>query len=145
MPLPAFKEWRTLVLSDEGRISRRSFWLYFLCCIGLAFGLLSLPLIGLPAVMPVAISLILLFPSYCVIAKRLHDIGIDGQWAIFMTGIAAIDALWVAAGTGVRLNGFVTLIHTLWWWLALANTIAFFILGLWPGEQGPNRFGPQKL
>lgn len=132
---------RVFLASDEGRISRKQFWLFLLGAVAFAMLLLSLPVIGLPAVMPVAISVILIFPSYCVIAKRLQDIGIDGQWAIAMSGIAAIDALWIAAGPAGALTGFVALLRGLWWWLALGNTLAFVVLGLWPGEQGHNRYG----
>lgn len=133
---------RRLLLTDEGRIGRRPFWLFLLGSIALAITLLSLPLIGLPAVAPVLISVILIFPSYCVLAKRFQDIGIDGQWAIFMVGIAAIDAVLIAAGPGARGFAVLETMRAIWWWFALANMLGFFAIGLWPGQNGANRFGP---
>jgi uncharacterized membrane protein YhaH (DUF805 family) len=133
---------RALLLSDDGRASRLQFWLFLAGSIVFALALLSLPLVGLPAIAPVLISVILIFPTYCVLAKRLQDIGIDGQWAIFITGIAAIDAVLIAAGPGTRGFAVLETARAIWWWIALANTLGFFLIGLWPGEKGDNRFGP---
>lgn len=132
---------RRLALTDAGRIGRRDFWLFVLCAIALAVCLVSFPAMGLPTVRPVIISLLLIYPSYCVVTKRLHDIGLDGRWALVMTSIAAIDTLWVAAGPAAGLAGSVTLVRGLWWWIALANTLAFIALGLWPGEKMHNHHG----
>ena len=136
--------WR-FITSDEGRATRKDYWLFFLGCIGLTLVLLSLPVFGVRAVVPVAISLILIYPSYCVIAKRLQDVGVAGQWAIFMSLIAAIDAIWIAAGKGGQAHWLLSALRELWWWLALANMIAFFVLGLLPGQRGPNAYGPERL
>lgn len=131
--------------SDEGRATRKEYWLFFLACIGFAMLLLSLPVIGLPAVMPVAISLILLYPSYCIIAKRLQDLGMAGQWAIFIALVAAIDAILIAAGAGGNRNGLLPIVRNIWWWIALLNMAAFFVIGLLPGSRGPNAYGPERL
>lgn len=136
------RHYRALLFSDEGRIGRRPFWLFLIASIVFAMAMLSLPLVGLPAVAPVLISVILIFPSYCILAKRLHDIGIEGQWAIFMVGIAAIDAVLIAAGPGTRGFAMLETIRAIWWWIALLNMLGFFAIGLWPGQKGANRFGP---
>lgn len=135
--------WR-LLSSDEGRATRKEYWLFFLGSIAAAMLLLSLPAVGLPAVMPVAISLILLYPSYCVIAKRLQDCGIAGQWAIFIALIAAIDAILIAAGPGGNRHWLLAAARNLWWWIALLNMAAFFIIGLMPGVRGANAYGPER-
>lgn len=136
--------WR-LLTSDEGRATRKEYWLFFLASIGFAMLLLALPVVGLPAVMPVAISLLLLYPSYCVIAKRLQDLNIPGQWAIFIALVAAIDAILIAAGPGGNRYWLLSLARSVWWWIALLNMAAFFVIGLMPGSRGVNPFGPERL
>ena len=135
--------WRFLG-SDEGRISRSKFWLFFVFSIVLAMILLALPVIGLPAVMPVAISLLLLYPSYCVIAKRLQDFGVSGQWAIVIALIAAIDAILIAAGPSFSRHGLLLVVRNVWWWVALLNMAAFLAIGVLPGSRGPNAYGPEQ-
>lgn len=132
-----------LLFDDEGRIPRRLFWLYLVAAAAFVIALLlGLPLFGVPArIAPVAASLLLIYPSYCVIAKRLQDVGVDGRWAILMSGVAAVDALVAAAGSG----GAMPYLRALWWWVALANGLAFLGLGLVPGARGPNAYGPQRL
>ena len=138
---------RRLLLDDEGRASRRVFWLYGLGAIAFVMSALALlPQIGVPARMtPLIASLALIYPSYCVIAKRLQDAGIEGHWAIAVSGVAAIDALFVAAGPAEALTAATALARALWWWVSLANMAAFIAIGLLPGDRGPNRFGPRRI
>ncbi len=107
--------WREFLFSFQGRISRRSYWL---------FALLTLPFIALvmlinrnagnpPLQGPGALlSLLLLWPSLAVQVKRWHDRDKSGGW-VLITLIPLIGGLWALIE-----NGFL------------------------PGTAGSNRFGP---
>ena len=71
---------------------------------------------------------LLLFPTACILSKRLHDRGRAGWWA-FLVVWALVEA-WPAPS---NLFGYAALV-------VLAAT--FLDLGLMPGERGQNRFGP---
>ena len=70
---------------------------------------------------------LLLFPTACIVSKRLHDRGRAGWWG-FLIVWALVEA-WPAPTTGL---GYAAL-------LVLAAT--FVDLGLMPGAAGLNRFG----
>lgn len=130
-----------LLLSDEGRLPRMPFWLYIAgaALFAVVFVVIG-PMFGMPArLLPFAASLLLIYPSFCVLAKRLHDLDINGAWAIGMAVVAAVDSLWVALGSG--LGPSLMMVRSGWWWVSLANLVAFVILGLIPGDDGHNRFG----
>jgi uncharacterized membrane protein YhaH (DUF805 family) len=71
---------------------------------------------------------LLLFPTACILSKRLHDRGRAGWW-----GFLIVWALVEAWSRPVNMFGYVAL-------LVLAAT--FVDLGLLPGEPKANRFGP---
>lgn len=68
-----------LFTSFEGRISRSSFWLGLLGLVAVSF--LSIFLLGgmfarsghVPGILPLIITLILLYPALAITVKRLHD------------------------------------------------------------------------
>ena len=72
------------------RASRREFWWYqfVVMVILIGSGLLSFILSDTPQdVIPViyaTITLVLLYPSYSVLVRRLHDIGRCGWWGILI-------------------------------------------------------------
>jgi uncharacterized membrane protein YhaH (DUF805 family) len=68
----------------------------------------------------------LLFCAACILCKRLHDRGRAGWWA----GLVLL-AVWTASWP------------TQYGWQAAVFLIAVVDLGLWPGQKGGNRFGPE--
>jgi uncharacterized membrane protein YhaH (DUF805 family) len=105
----------SMLLSPQGRISRRRFWLWG---IGAMLGL-GIVLHGLLAVARVrwavadpAVNVLLLWPAVAISIKRWHDRGRSGWWVLI--------ALVPVVG---------------WLWLLLDN-------GFLRGTPGANRYGP---
>lgn len=73
----------------------------------------------------------LLFPTACILSKRLHDRGRAGWWAFAL--VWALVEVWPLPHTPV---GYL---------FAAILALGFIELGLMPGEAGPNRFGPSPL
>jgi uncharacterized membrane protein YhaH (DUF805 family) len=118
-PAPLLQEddgalWRVL-LSPQGRVSRRTFWLWgVLALIGL--GILLHALLGIARVRQNTaehlVNLLLLWPALAVSIKRWHDRNLSGWWVL------------------------VVLVPVVGWLAALV------VNGFLPGTPGPNRFGP---
>ena len=70
----------------------------------------------------------LLFPTACILSKRLHDRGRAGWWAFAI--VWALVEAWPSPHTPM---GYVA---------AAVLALGFIELGLRPGEAGANRFGP---
>ena len=148
--------WQTLLLSPEGRISQKDFWIgvLVLVCLWLVSHFLH--------VLAPLIWLLLVYPWVCIYAKRLHDFGKSG-WLVLLPivvgigalclgllfgGLGAIGALvaiftngaepsaWAAvfAGLGIML-AFLGL-------AAIAKLVFMLWVGLSPGDPGDNRYGP---
>jgi len=103
-----------LLLRLDGRIARRTWWLWGVAMpLGLAlYFTVLLRVAGLsPRVTEVAVNLALLWPALAVSVKRWHDRGKSGWWLL------------------------VTLIPLVGWIWALVEN------GLLRGDAGPNRFG----
>lgn len=116
------------MLSSTGRLSRAAFLAAAAALLALAaaYGYGLQPRYGLR--LGWIVYPLLLFPTACILSKRLHDRGRAGWWA-FLVVWALVEA-WPKPS---NLFGYVAL-------LVLAAT--FVDLGLMPGEPGPNRFGP---
>jgi uncharacterized membrane protein YhaH (DUF805 family) len=71
---------------------------------------------------------LLLFPTACILAKRLHDRGRAGWW-----GFLVVWALVEAWPGPANLFGYAAV---------AVLAVTGLDLGLMPGEPGPNRFGP---
>jgi uncharacterized membrane protein YhaH (DUF805 family) len=71
---------------------------------------------------------LLLFPTACILSKRLHDRGRRGWWA-FLVVWALVEA-WPRP---VSAFGYAAL---------FVLAVTFLDLGLLPGQAGQNRFGP---
>lgn len=105
---------RPLLLRLDGRVTRRTWWLWAVAMpLGLTLYLtVVLRVAGLPALATeVAVNLMLLWPVVAVSVKRWHDRGKSGWWVL--------AALIPVIG---------------WLWVLVEN-------GLLPGDTGPNRFG----
>jgi uncharacterized membrane protein YhaH (DUF805 family) len=70
----------------------------------------------------------LLFPTACVLSKRLHDRGRAGWWAFLV--VWALIEVWPRPQTPMG------------WVFVPILAFAFIELGLMPGLPGANRFGP---
>lgn len=114
------------MLSSTGRLSRTTFLLAAAGLLALggayeAWGAgLRLGWLVYPA---------LLFPTACILSKRLHDFGRAGWWA-FLIVWALVEA-WPLRTDPLGDAFTVGLI------------LGLSVLGLMPGERGPNRFGPK--
>jgi len=109
---------KNLLLSFDGRINRQPYWLYILAVIvivGLPIALLFEPESDAYDTASVIASLVLLYPSLAVQAKRWHDRN-KSAWWILINLIPIVGGLW-------------TLIEC----------------GFLRGTVGPNRFGPDPL
>lgn len=105
---------RSLLLDLNGRISRRSWWLWGVALpLGLAlYFTVVLRVAGLPPRgTDIIVNLLLLWPALAVSVKRWHDRGKSGWWVL----VALIPLVG-------------------WLWLLVEN-------GLLRGDVGPNRFG----
>ena len=145
-------DWKSLFFSAEGRIGRGEFWIGWLVLLGVSVVTGWIPLIGM------LISLVAIYCTVCIYAKRLHDMGksgwlqvipiavgiLAGGWAVMSIGAgAAMSAMSggsdeaVAAGAlgglGMGLLGLA---------VAFLVWIGFLLwIGLTPGEPAANRFG----
>jgi uncharacterized membrane protein YhaH (DUF805 family) len=112
------------------RSNRTGFW-------GALIGLSIVGLIAYAAIGSHAFSLMVLCLGPLVArltAARLHDFGRTGWWAVLPPGLMVALAVltWRLPGSLVLLAG-----------LALSISIlSLLIVGLMPGDLGPNRFGP---
>ena len=105
---------RSLLLNLDGRISRRTWWLWGVALpLGLAlYFTVLLRVVGVsPRSTDIGVNLLLLWPAVAVSVKRWHDRGKSGWWVL------------------VALIPFVG-----WLWLLIEN-------GLLRGDPGANRFG----
>ena len=148
--------WKNLFLSLEGRIPRLSFWIGM--AILLAVELIVLAPAGVfrwdaatnPAPMwfrllQFLVSLVVAYPCYAVLVKRLHDrnsSGVLAQAAVALMLISDfVNVFWpVEKADGITTVGYI--INAPLLLLVIALVIE---LGFRRGTAGPNRFGPDPL
>ena len=124
-------EWWDLFLSASGRLARGPFLI--------ASAVLFTFAVVYEAVAGVVIHLLtgwlvyppLLFFTTCLLSKRLHDRGRSGWWAALI--LLSLVAVWP---TPMHVLDFLFGAIVLW---------AVIELGVMPGEQGANRYGPNPL
>lgn len=153
----------------KGRARRAEYWLFALFQFLVTVGLMLIAsmsvfsgdmatavtgLFGVLALIGVA-SLIFLIPNLAVLTRRLHDINLSGWWISLLlpSYISAAMAIFSviniisAAGSGADLQAVESamvaaaassLISVVG---ALCNLV-LFVMCVWPGTIGPNRFGP---
>jgi len=130
-----------LLFSDQGRLSRRGFWWFVALASGLALALLLLLGLRRMGLAHAVYGVAMIYPSYCVFAKRFRDIGIDGAWAMLIVTISALDLVIGLGRIGAR-GDWLGMLATGWHYLALANVIlTLVLLGGVAGDQGANRYG----
>jgi len=128
------------LFSIKGRIGRRDFWLWMVIWVMAMAALFYAVDFNLLGSQTAAFMLVcLLWPTACVIVKRLHDRGKSGPWALLF-----VLAWMLLAGNWDMLNG------TLQWavgrFIPTLIMVAMIIdLGAFVGTQGENKFGKDTL
>jgi len=148
--------WKYLFLAREGRIPRLSFWIGM--AILLVFELIVLAPAGVfrwdaatnPApvwfrLLQFVVSLIVAYPCYAVLVKRLHDRNLSGVLALAAVALMLIsdfvNIFWpVEMADGITTIGYIINVPLLL--LVIALVIE---LGFRRGTAGPNRFGSDPL
>ncbi|MCA0424551.1 MAG: DUF805 domain-containing protein [Proteobacteria bacterium] len=130
------------LLDDRGRLGRKGFWSF--CLIALLVSVVILVLAG-PRRMVLAhtiFGILMIYPCYCVFAKRLQDLDVPGTWAIVMVGIAAVDIVTGLVGLSHR-GGWAAIFARYWPYVSNFNLlVTIIILGILPGSPAKNRYGP---
>jgi uncharacterized membrane protein YhaH (DUF805 family) len=147
---------QTLLLSPEGRIGRKDFWLGALILI--AAWMVS----HVAHVFAPILWLLLIYPWVCVYAKRLHDFG-KSAWLVLIPfvvvfvclvmafafgGVAAIAAIFAAANEqfgGANLAMIASSLGVMLVFLGIAavGKIAFMLwVGISASDPAENRYGP---
>ena len=144
-------DWQKLLFSFEGRTRRSHFWIGWLICLGAGVVAGWIPLLG------GLISLALIWPNLAISVKRLHDMGQSG-WLIAIPWVVSIVGIFVAVG----MIGVSALTNTaaleredpaailalvgpaigLFGLLLLVNLGFLLWIGLFEGQRGDNRYGP---
>jgi len=124
-------DWRALFTAPGGRSARAPFWiavasLFTLSAIYEVVAGPALKFLTFWFVYPV-----LLASGACVASKRLHDRGRSGWWAALV--LFAVILIWP---TPYGARAVIALPVMIW---------TIVELGLLPGEQGSNRFGPSPV
>lgn len=136
-----------------GRMRRRYYWLVLLGTMLLTSVTVARPMaiatINIP-VLAALFGVVATFVHYihfCIVAKRLHDMGRSAWWSLiavasFAVSIAAerfAPAFW---------DGFRVVVSDWGAFHAISAPIWFAFwawVGFWPGQQEDNRFGPSRF
>ncbi|AFJ48898.1 DUF805 domain-containing protein [Shimwellia blattae] len=126
------------LFSFRGRIGRRDFWIWiglWLAAMVILFSLAGKAMLNMQTAAFMLVCL--LWPTACVVVKRLHDRGKSGAWAFLL-----ILAWMLLAGNWSVVGG-------IWEW-ALGRFIPVLImvmiildLGAFTGTQGENKYGKE--
>ncbi|WP_312605133.1 DUF805 domain-containing protein [Kosakonia cowanii] len=128
------------LFSFKGRIGRRDFWIWMVLWVVSMTLLFVLANNGMLDFQTAAFILVcLIWPTACVMVKRLHDRGRHGGWALLM-----VLAWMLLSGNWAMLDG------TLAWAVGRLIPVAIIVvmmidLGAMLGTQGKNRFGNETL
>jgi uncharacterized membrane protein YhaH (DUF805 family) len=124
-------DWKDIFLSSVGRMSRAPFLLASAVLIALTAFYESIASSVTHWVTGWFVYPVLVFCGASVLSKRLHDRGRSGWWSAVI--LLAIMVVWPHP------KGVVAYLFTLVLFWTLID------LGLMPGEQGVNRYGPNPL
>jgi uncharacterized membrane protein YhaH (DUF805 family) len=116
------------MLSSTGRMSRAA----FLACAAVLLALAVAYEYGLARGLGIradwVVYPLLLFPTACILSKRLHDRGLAGWWGFLV--VWALIEVWPQPS---NMFGYAAM---------AVLAVTFVNLGVMPGAPGPNRFGP---
>lgn len=139
-------DWQRALFSFEGRLRRSHFWIAWL--IILAANVLTswIPFVGL----------LLLWPTFAIGVKRLHDMGLTGWLVILPWVLNIVGTIAMVASIGLQaiMNApaleaedpaaIIAMVAPIFGWLGLlllANLGFLLWIGLVEGTRGPNRYG----
>ena len=110
-------DYKNLLLSFEGRVGRKTYWMAYLAFVGVAIvlGIVSALLGKVGGILLMLFCLAIIWPALAIQAKRWHDRD-KSAWWILIGLIPVIGPLWALIE-----NGFLR------------------------GTEGNNRFGPDPL
>ncbi|MEO5806204.1 DUF805 domain-containing protein [Devosia sp.] len=109
------QDWKYLFTSFDGRINRAPFWAGVLVLIAVNIVASILASIIHVQALSVIVSLVLIYPSVALYAKRWHDRSKSGWWTLILL---------------VPLLGII---------------YAIYEIGTQPGTPGSNQYGPNPL
>ncbi|MBJ3784665.1 DUF805 domain-containing protein [Devosia sediminis] len=149
----------SLLTTTEGRIGRQQWWIGIVSLIVIAlvanivFGIISFGNVVVVAWLNVLLSVVFLWPGYCIGIKRRRDRNNDGTDLKIFLAISVVLNLLSATGIGVTwtdMGGVMMPVPAMW--LSLLN-LAFGIfaiymlvqLGFLKGTTGTNTYGADPL
>jgi uncharacterized membrane protein YhaH (DUF805 family) len=99
-------DWKYLFTSFDGRINRKPFWLGIVVMIAISIVASILDLIfgtrsaesGFGIISGI-VSLIMIYPSLALYAKRWHDRGKSGWWSLIIL-VPLVGAIWILVELG---------------------------------------------
>lgn len=137
--------WNYLLLSFEGRIPRLPFWVAAVALnVGAFIGdRLAMGFGGNPAA--AVMGLAFLYPSLALATKRAHDRGHSDIYLLFFFLPAFLVSLLQVLGYMDSRGPVGPVLSALGLWVLLALIVLVVDLGLMPGQEGTNRYGPDPL
>lgn len=148
---------KNLLTTTDGRISRRQWWTgtVVLIVAGLVLSILLMTLagnnFGMMAWGNLIISLLLIYPAYCIGMKRRQDRDNNGTDLKILLGASVVVSLLQAFGIGLEMtdvgNGVMMPMPSMWFTI-LGGVLAVFSiymviqLGFLRGTAGANSYGP---
>jgi uncharacterized membrane protein YhaH (DUF805 family) len=148
---------KNLLTTTDGRISRKQWWTgtVVLIVAGLVLSILLMTLagnnFGLMAWGNLIISLLLIYPAYCIGMKRRQDRDNNGTDLKVLLGASVVVSLLQAFGIGLEMtdvgNGVMMPMPSMWFTI-LGGVLAVFSiymviqLGFLRGTAGANSYGP---
>lgn len=138
-----FIDFTTLFLRHDGRLDRRSFWAGLAILIVCGVFAATLPVIGQ------LVSLLSLWPAFCLLAQRLHDTGRSSRAAVaVMLTAAVLGVVAVVTGFVQQMPDLYAAILPVLAMTALCGGLASLVAivfviwaGLTPGQGGSNDWG----
>ena len=138
-PDPFWLGW--YLFSDEGRIGRYGFWLFCLSALGFAILILLFAGLRQMIVAHTIFGIAMIYPCYCVFAKRLQDMDLPGTLAILMVAVTAVDLVFGLVGMRTR-PGWQAKLAYVWMFISNFNLlIVVGMLGIKQGTPGANQYG----
>jgi uncharacterized membrane protein YhaH (DUF805 family) len=132
----------------NGRVRRSEFWYFVLACFVVYLIAAILDGILRTGLLSAVVGLGLLLPTAGLGARRLQDIGKNGQlvWAwVALALINLVMALLIGLMGPMGAFGFLVFFFSIGWLINLAGlVIAIVLIYFWaqPGTVGPNQYGP---
>jgi uncharacterized membrane protein YhaH (DUF805 family) len=136
-------DWTHYLFSFKGRINRAKYWLFLVVTIVVL--LVASVVGGAAASVPGAViaaifaSIILIYPSFAVAVKRLHDRGKSAWWLLVFYVLPALLS-GVSEATASESAAMVLSVASV-----AISIWAIIELGFLRGTSGPNEYGPDPL